>query len=181
MMFSLICAWTNGWTNNRDAGDLRRHRTHYEVSAMLTNDDIIWNQNQCWHYLRHYPNHRSGVIMSVMASQITGVSTDCSTVCSSADQIKYQNPASLAFVTGIHWWITLQRASDSENVSNWWRQNECRHYLRPEPMLASVWPLFEPRLTNASGITRSNIDITRANTRLNLGQSVTPKCQKEYL
>ena len=24
LMFSLICAWTNGWPNNRDAGDLRR-------------------------------------------------------------------------------------------------------------------------------------------------------------
>ena len=25
LMFSLICAWTNGWVNNRDADDLRRH------------------------------------------------------------------------------------------------------------------------------------------------------------
>ena len=32
LMFSLICAWTNGWANNRDAGDLRRHRAHCEVS-----------------------------------------------------------------------------------------------------------------------------------------------------
>ena len=32
---SLICAWTNGWINNRDAGDLRRHRTHYDVTVML--------------------------------------------------------------------------------------------------------------------------------------------------
>ena len=29
-MFSLICAGTNGWANNRDAGDLSRHRAHYE-------------------------------------------------------------------------------------------------------------------------------------------------------
>ena len=28
---SLICAWTNGWVNNRNAGDLRRHRAHYDV------------------------------------------------------------------------------------------------------------------------------------------------------
>ena len=26
LMFSLICAWTKGWANNRDAGDLRRRR-----------------------------------------------------------------------------------------------------------------------------------------------------------
>ena len=31
LMFYLICAWTNGWVNNREAGDLRRHRAHYDV------------------------------------------------------------------------------------------------------------------------------------------------------
>ena len=30
LMFSLICAWINDWANNQDAGDLRRHRTHYD-------------------------------------------------------------------------------------------------------------------------------------------------------
>ena len=34
LMFSLICAWTNGWANHRDAGDLRRHRSHYDVTVM---------------------------------------------------------------------------------------------------------------------------------------------------
>ena len=31
---SLICAWTNGWANNRDARDLRRHRVQYGVAVM---------------------------------------------------------------------------------------------------------------------------------------------------
>ena len=30
-MFSLM--WTNGWVNNRDAGDLRRQRAHYDVTV----------------------------------------------------------------------------------------------------------------------------------------------------
>ena len=34
-MFSLICAWMKGWENNREAGDLRRHRTHYDVIVMV--------------------------------------------------------------------------------------------------------------------------------------------------
>ena len=33
-MFSLIYAWTNGCANHCDAGDLRRHRTHYDVTVM---------------------------------------------------------------------------------------------------------------------------------------------------
>ena len=34
LMFSLFSAWINSWVNNRDAGDLRRHRTHYDVMVM---------------------------------------------------------------------------------------------------------------------------------------------------
>ena len=48
--------------------------------------------------------HCSDVIMSTMASQITGVSIVCSTVGSSADQRKHQSSASLAFMWGIHRW-----------------------------------------------------------------------------
>ena len=33
-LFSLICAQINGWVNNRKAGDLRRHRAHYDVTVM---------------------------------------------------------------------------------------------------------------------------------------------------
>ena len=31
LMVSLICVWINNWVNNREAGDLRRHRGHYDV------------------------------------------------------------------------------------------------------------------------------------------------------
>ena len=34
LMFSLICVWINRWVNSREAGDLRRHRAHYEVTVM---------------------------------------------------------------------------------------------------------------------------------------------------
>ena len=34
LMFSFMCAWTSGWANNRDIGDLRRHRAHSDVTAM---------------------------------------------------------------------------------------------------------------------------------------------------
>ena len=34
LMFSLIYAWINAWVYNREAGDLIRHRAHYDVIAM---------------------------------------------------------------------------------------------------------------------------------------------------
>ena len=40
LMFSVICVWINGWVNNREAGDLRRHRAHYHVSVM-------WKHKAC--------------------------------------------------------------------------------------------------------------------------------------
>ena len=36
LMFSLICVWVNDWVSNRGAGDLRPHRSHYDVIEMST-------------------------------------------------------------------------------------------------------------------------------------------------
>ena len=43
LMFSLICVWINDWVNNREAGDLRRHRGHYDVNVMCQPSD-----SHCW-------------------------------------------------------------------------------------------------------------------------------------
>ena len=43
LMFSLICAWINGWVNNDKAGDLGRHRVHCDVIVMSdVHRDIPW-------------------------------------------------------------------------------------------------------------------------------------------
>ena len=36
LMFYFICVWINGWVNNREAGDLRRYRAHYDVTVMCS-------------------------------------------------------------------------------------------------------------------------------------------------
>ena len=43
LVFTLICARINGWVNNREAGDSRRHRAHYDVNVM----NHLWNESQC--------------------------------------------------------------------------------------------------------------------------------------
>ena len=40
LYFALICAWVNGWVNNREAGDLRRHRAHYQATVMQCNSSF---------------------------------------------------------------------------------------------------------------------------------------------
>ena len=46
LMFSLIYAWINDWVNNREAGDLRRHRGHYDVTVMIV-WHVTWYNTDC--------------------------------------------------------------------------------------------------------------------------------------
>ena len=41
LMFSLISVWINDWVNNREAGDLRRYRAHYDVNVMIRHNEPI--------------------------------------------------------------------------------------------------------------------------------------------
>ena len=64
--------------------------------------------------------HYSDVIMSALASQITGISIVYSAVCLGADQKKHQSSVSLAFREGnplLTSGFPSQRASNTENVS----------------------------------------------------------------
>ena len=74
------------------------------------------------YYLQKVPQHYSDITTSALASQITGVSMVCSTVCSDADQRKHRTSEPC------HWplWgeFPSQRASNAENVSIWWRHHE---------------------------------------------------------
>ena len=54
LMCSLICTWTNGRANNRDAGDLRRRRANYDVAVMCALNLWYWyfefntHAEYCW-------------------------------------------------------------------------------------------------------------------------------------
>ena len=61
LVFSLVSTWTNGWANNRDAGDLRRHRAHYDVIVMKTGSAFTFElciDNVCKHKasITHFVN-----------------------------------------------------------------------------------------------------------------------------
>ena len=67
--------------------------------------------------------HYSDVIISAMASQITGVQIVWLIVCSGADQRKHQSSAILGLCEGnppVTDGFPSQRASNAENVSIWW-------------------------------------------------------------
>ena len=43
LMFSLICVWINDWVNNREAGDLRRYRAHFDVTVLFSKQ--VWEND----------------------------------------------------------------------------------------------------------------------------------------
>ena len=53
LMFSMFCAWVNGWINNREAGDLRRHRAHYDVIVMKPIYSWLVRRMKFYGYVNH--------------------------------------------------------------------------------------------------------------------------------
>ena len=51
LMFSLISAWTNGWTNNRDPGDLRRCPARNDVTVMFSDNLFRLSWSSSFHRL----------------------------------------------------------------------------------------------------------------------------------
>ena len=55
LMSTLTCAWTKGSANNWEAGDLRRHSAHYDVTKMA------WNRNGLLKYRQATAKHNQPV------------------------------------------------------------------------------------------------------------------------
>ena len=67
----VICAWTNSWINNRDAGNLRRHRTRYDVTVMLFSLEIslsyfLFNIKKTVDHLLAYFFYYSNILKNVV-------------------------------------------------------------------------------------------------------------------
>ena len=43
LLFYLICVWINDWVNNRESGDLRPNRAHYDVAVMRMS--CVWERS----------------------------------------------------------------------------------------------------------------------------------------
>ena len=101
--------------------------------------------------------HYIDVIMSVMASQLTGVSVVYSTVCSPAGQRKTSKVRVIGLCEGnspVTGEFPAQRASNAEGVSIWWRHHdhsscgdwwgdvqyhEAGHYLQHPYLVNCMW------------------------------------------
>ena len=72
LMFSLICVWMGDWVNNREAGDLRRHRAHNVVTVMI----LHWNAN----FLLKFSSPTASEVVILVAGVIPVQGTWCVTL-----------------------------------------------------------------------------------------------------
>ena len=103
LMFSLICAWINGWVNNVKAGDLRRHRSHYNGTLMsmlrwhtanieygrIHHRYYIYIYIYMYRYIYIYTSYRATTIKQIMFRAVVKSTTRW-----------YRH----------HWWVTLLTA-----------------------------------------------------------------------
>ena len=61
LMFSLMCTQINGWVNNGEVGDLRRHLAHYDVTVMFQSADF----RMAWWWLQMYQCQMHAIIKSI--------------------------------------------------------------------------------------------------------------------
>ena len=74
LMFSLICTRINGWVNNREAGDLKRHPSHCEVIVMFgvkTQTSNLAMYGETGH--SHFWSDSSGLAILVKIVQLENV------------------------------------------------------------------------------------------------------------
>ena len=134
LMFSLIYAWINDWVNNREAGDLRRQRDHYDVIVMN-----IQNQNHknAWYILHYLCNSN---LLRVMMNHVRNLFISASTFNnSSGNQLWYvvcglvlvnRGPcigllpdstklSSEAIITVASWWARWRLKSPASQLFTW--------------------------------------------------------------
>ena len=71
-MFSSISAWIIAWVNNREAGDLRRHRDHNDVTVMRTISSLLlpFFHDHQWHWLYELDKSCSSMITFTSRSHV---------------------------------------------------------------------------------------------------------------
>ena len=119
LMFSLICVWINGWVNNREAGDLRRYCTHYDVTIMLHFENKnISHISPSWESYEVYfvnINKVESVEITLMLHKVHGISNHMHIDCLFDSLLMLRTKTTEMFIiTGIWWgestddrWIPL--------------------------------------------------------------------------
>ena len=125
LMFSLVCVWLNGWVNNREAGDLRRYRSHYSVIVMSF---LCIGQDRKLKFF-----HRKVTLLCITTTVTFLLNSLSRPTTNKTSKFRITG----FFVWRIPWWLPLHRASNSENIAMLWRNHRDTNHQR-------LWKSREP-------------------------------------
>ena len=137
LMFSLVYPWLNAWVNNREAGDLRRYRVHYDVIVMTS--PALGQYYDCLSVSKTTKKSKTQQVMTWKRFRITGP------LC-----------GELWWITS--WWMTSQRACNANlrvslliaRISSWTNSGGARGLRRQDGYYhLTSWrcvPLFYRRI-----------------------------------
>ena len=116
--FFFICAWMNGWVNNNEAGDVKRHRAHYDVDIMLMGQlnkvfsSKTWKRdsainNKCWNQCGYVCNHYGSRAMqwievAVIQKSKVNKGTDSDSTWKGTISIRYVSIMNLVRISPCH-------------------------------------------------------------------------------
>ena len=120
LMFSLICVWINGWINSREAGYLRRYRTHYDVSVMSKQNNISYRISKFSVRI-----HQWLILTFTTYSWMISVQAICTEL---TDLIQYQ----------AHYEYILRTLSSFLNHRNLWQHAT----MLPDPIAILLWSIL---------------------------------------
>ena len=99
LILSSICAWTNGWANNQESCDLRRHRAHYDVTVMASFHGTSFSQMEMYD------------IMMWIRSLISNInfSADIEGILPKGPYPPCLRMADRALLARYHWYVTIDK------------------------------------------------------------------------
>ena len=96
-MFSLICLWINDWVNNREGGDLGRHRGHYDVNVIIQQFVQSANVTCCIYLILDAVSERIGSFRRCYLSNMYGV------ICMDNGYLPHITPWILSITRTVIW------------------------------------------------------------------------------
>ena len=115
LVFTLICARINGWVNNHEPGDLKRHRTHYDLIVMHC--FIKWHG--AWQAPRYRPS-QSWFIDNLTLRNKVQTCDQCTHICTAQDNAFQTVVCQMrAFLFGTYWDLEFHSAGYSAFLFFW--------------------------------------------------------------
>ena len=170
LMFSLVGAWTNGSANNRDACDLRRHRTNYDVTVMYLKKTssmkyfILTNAHSCHYsfYRRRSWNILPGKLIHCLIDMMTSSNGNIFRITgplcgefTAPGEFHAQRPVTQSFDVFFH--LRLNKRL-SKHSRGWWFETLSRPLWRHcnvccliDPLEFGKWYVISAKLNRACG------------------------------